>query len=192
MTVAYGTIGLFQTFAAYFSFFYCYYDQGFTIRSLIGAGLNYRNDYASLDSERKSFFDNLCDQNTVYRGDCGQEFVDYRVHTLAMAQAAYLLTVVWAQIANVLIRKTQIASILEWKRFTQNTFMLYSILAEIVIIVIIVFVPGLNTVFLLAAPTPKWAACAVWIIPLLIGWDEARKWICRRYPDGFISKYSNF
>jgi hypothetical protein len=32
----------------------------------------------------------------------------------------------------------------------------------------------------------------VWVIPLLIGWDEIRKYLCRRDPKGFFAKYSTF
>jgi hypothetical protein len=54
------------------------------------------------------------------------------------------------------------------------------------------YIPGLNSVFLMSAPRPVHAACAVWVIPLILGWDETRKWICRKYPDGWVRKYSNF
>jgi magnesium-transporting ATPase (P-type) len=172
-----------------------FYDYGFTVSTLIGSGLNYRDDYSSLPHNRKDFFDKMCRENSDYMDShdkCGQDFVDYRLEALADAQTAFLMTVVWAQIANVLIRKTQVASIWEWDRITKNTFMLWSILAEIVIIVILCYVPGLNTVFLLAAPRPEYAACAIWIIPLLLCWDETRKWLCRKYPDSKFRKYSNF
>jgi len=78
------------------------------------------------------------------------------------------------------------------ERFFGNQFMLWSILSEIVIIVIIVYVPGLNSVFLLEAPSSVVASCAIWIIPLLLIWDEARKYICRLYPDGWVNKNTNF
>jgi len=192
MMVAYGTIGIFQTIAAFFAFLYCYYDQGFTLDGLIGSGIGYRSEWSKLDSERKEYFTKLCEENTVYHGDCQEGFVKYRAETLAMAQGAFLLTVVWAQIANVLIRKTQIATIFSYERMFSNKFMLWSILSEIVVIVVLVYVPGLNSVFLLGAPRPKWAACAVWIIPLLLGWDEGRKYLCRAYPQGWVNKYTNF
>lgn len=195
MAVAYGTIGIFQTIAAYFAFLYVYYDYGFTLDSLIGSGIAYRDDWTDLNDERIEFFTKMCQGNAMYMatgGDCMQEFVDYRVEILAIAQGAFLLTVVWAQIANILIRKTQVASIFTYERLLGNRVMVWSILFEIVIIVMLVYIPGLNSVFLLGAPKPKWAACAVWIMPFLLIWDETRKWICRKYPDGFIMRNTNF
>jgi len=198
MMVAYGTIGIFQTIAAYFAFLYVYYDHGFNINSLIGSGIDYRTDWADMSDERKTFFANMCINNSVYLKDhtgadaCQQEFKTHLVELLAVAQGAFLLTVVWAQIANVLIRKTQIASIFTYERLFTNRVMLYSILSEIVIIVVLVYVPGLNTVFLMDGPLPKWASCAIWIIPLLLIWDETRKYLCRKNPGGWIAKYTNF
>jgi len=196
MGIAYGTIGVFQTFAAYFAFFYCYYDNGFTINNLLDSGLEYRTAYADLSDERKDFFGKLCLKNHYYldhnKGNCEQDFVDFRVDVLAMAQGAFLLTVVWSQIANALIRKTQKASIFTVERLFNNHMMIYSIIFEICLICLLVFVPGLNSVFLLGAPTPKWASCAVWIIPLLLGWDEIRKYLCRRDPKGFFATYTCF
>ena len=158
--------------------------------------MNYRDDYHDLPNERKDFFDEMCRHNDKYMEmtgkNCEQDFVDYRLEALAIAQSAFLMTVVWAQIANILIRKTQIGSIFTWKRFTQNRVMLYSIIAEIVIIVMIVYINGLNSVFLLEWCKPKWASTGLWILPFILGWDETRKWICRKYPKGWVAKYTNF
>lgn len=194
MAVAYGTIGMFENFAAFFGFFYVYYEYGFTVSSLIGAGIEYRTDFADLNNERQDFFTDLCEQNDVYDEDCadGQKFLEYRLEALAGAQTAFLLAVVWGQIANILIRKTQIASIFTFDRFFGNKQLNYSILFEICLIIFLTHCPGVNAVFLMRFPKPIWGACTIWIIPFIIGWDEARKYICRRYPDGWIRKFSSF
>jgi magnesium-transporting ATPase (P-type) len=83
----------------------------------------------------------------------GDDFANYRWKALAAAQGGFLLTVVWVQVANILIRKTQLASILTYKRMFGNKAMLWSILFEICLITFIVFTPGLNSVFLLGAPS---------------------------------------
>ena len=199
MVIAYGTIGQFQNFAAFFAFFYVFYDYGFTLDGLVGAGIGFRTAYEDLSAERQEYFSEMCAKNTYYLNtyegggnNCTDEWATYRDHVQSMAQGAFLLTVVWAQIANILIRKTQVASIFEYKRFFENTFMLYSIAFEILLICFLVFTPKVNEVFLMAAPSPKHAACAVWIIPLLLIWDEVRKWLCRSDPNGWFNKYSNF
>ncbi len=197
MIIAYGTIGQFENLASFFAFFYTFYDYGFTLDNLIGSGIGWREPYHDLDNDRTKFFDELCQKNTYYQehedATCdGEQFYDFRQEVLAQAQAAFLLTVVWGQIPNILIRKTQIASIFTWKRISENTFMNKSIIFEIVLIIMLAYIPGLNSVFLMSAPRPVHAACGVWVIPLILGWDEIRKWICRKYPDGWVRKYSNF
>jgi sodium/potassium-transporting ATPase subunit alpha len=200
MAVAYGTIGVFQTLAAFFGYCYVFYDYGFNIDDLIGAGLSYRDHWKDLSHQRKTFFMKMCKANHQYydphdpKGDkqCEEEFVTYRKDALQDAQTAYLMAVVWAQIANALIRKTQVASIFTYERLFTNMVMVYSIFAEICIIVFLVYCPGVNDFFYLAAISPNYAACTIWIIPLLLIWDEGRKYLCRRDPKGWFRIHSTF
>lgn len=195
MMVAYGTIGMIQNFAAFFAFLYVFYDYGFTIRSLVGAGIEYRTDWTDLNNERQGFFRRMCEDNQYYldrhsaADRCQQPFVDYRIDVLKYAQGAFLLTVVWSQIANVLIRKTQLASIFTYDRLFKNTAMGYSILSEIAIILIIVY---LGEKGFEMKTNSLYASTALWVIPLLLIWDEVRKWIARSYPDGWVRKWTVF
>ena len=56
----------------------------------------------------------------------------------------------------------------------------------------IIYIPGLNNALLFDTVKAKWAACALWILPFFILWDETRKYFCRRDPNGWMMKYSNF
>jgi magnesium-transporting ATPase (P-type) len=166
-----------------------------SINHLLGAAQNFRKEYSVLSSERKEFFTTMCRKNAQYLStgkNCQQEFAEYREHTLQMAQAAYLVAVVLSQVANILIRKTQVASIFSFDRLFQNTFMLASFVSEFVILIAIVYIPGLNTAFLMNSISAKHFFCAAWIMPFLILWDEARKFLCRLDPKGFFTRYSNF
>jgi len=203
MVVAYGTIGVLQTVAAYFAYFFVFYDYGFSLSDLLGSGLQYRDHWDDLAGPRKTFFAKMCANNADYYHpnpdvdpvddkQCQDHFRSYRLDALKDAQTAYLVTVVWAQIANILIRKTQVASILSVERMMTNKVMIYSILLEIIIIVFLVYCPGVNTFFMLAAPSPTYASCAVWIVPVILVWDEVRKYLCRSDPNGFCRKYSTF
>jgi hypothetical protein len=53
MLVAYGTVGILQTIAGYFAWLWVYYDYGFTIDSLLGASIGYRDSWWDLDEERR-------------------------------------------------------------------------------------------------------------------------------------------
>jgi sodium/potassium-transporting ATPase subunit alpha len=200
MAVAYGTIGIIQTIAAYFAFIWVFYDYGFTLGSIIGSGVEYDSNWDDLNDDRQKFFAKMCSHNDQYYTEmtgvepidnpgCQQPFVEYRRTALMYAQGAYLMTVVWSQIANVLIRKTQVASILTFERLFTNRVMIYSIIAEIIIIVIIVYPGGPG--FDLKGDS-LYCSTGLWIIPLLLIWDEIRKWLCRRDPKGWIMKYTNF
>jgi sodium/potassium-transporting ATPase subunit alpha len=194
MFVAYGTIGVFETIAAFFGYCYVFIEYGFSVDSLIGAGIEYRTPFKDLNNERQDFFTSMCEDNSEYTDDCadGEKFLDYRLEALAGAQTAFLLAVVWGQIANILIRKTQVASIFTWERLLGNKQMNYSILLEICIIIFLTHCPGVNAVFLMRFPKPVWGACTIWIIPFILAWDETRKYLCRTYPDGWVRKYTSF
>jgi len=201
MMVAYGTIGMFETFAAYFAWMYVFTDYGFSFYDLLGSGVGYRDKWDDLNSERQVFFMDMCLNNDYYLEGkdlianpsvCEVEFVDYRIHVLAVAQSAFLMAVVWGQIGNILIRKTQFATIFTKSRLLDNRMMIYSLLFEIILINCFVYIPGFNNLFLLAKVNPVWASCAIWIIVFLLGYDEARKWWCRKYPEGIITKWTVF
>jgi sodium/potassium-transporting ATPase subunit alpha len=195
MLVAYGTLGMLQNFAGFFAFLYVYYDKGFDVVSLIGAGIDYKTNWNDLTDERKTFFTKMCHNNHDYFDNhsgadrCEQPFVDFRIDVLKYAQGAFLLTVVWSQIANVLTRKTQLASVLTYDRFFKNTAMFYAIASEIVIIIIVVYAGEKG--FEMKGDS-LYASVALWIIPLLFIWEEIRKWIARSFPDGWVRKYTVF
>lgn len=218
MLIAYGTIGIFETIACYQAFFHAFENFGFTFHQLIGAGIDYRTDYSELSNTTKAFFDNLCHTNTKYilQGEdpCGQPFVRYRAKALAHAQSAFMITCVWGQIANILIRKTQIASSFQreklpqqyqheiesgkktlsqvpwyvYNRITQNMMMNGSILFEICLIIILIFVPGFNDIFLFTSLTTDEAVWGMWIIPAILIWDELRKLYIRHNRQGLLAK----
>lgn len=89
------------------------------------------------------------------------------------------MTVVWTQIANLLVRKTQVASIFNFKRLFGNTVMIYSLIFETVLITLLVYVPGLNNFFTLDDITSKQASVGLWMLPVIFIFDEVRKYKIR-------------
>lgn len=195
MMIAYGTIGLFQTFIAFFAWSWVMIHRGFNLDELLDAGEGFRGEYNDLDQDRKDFFNKMCLNNPTYLetgGNCDVAFQDYRDDTLGMAQAVYLAAVVWSQVGNVLIRKTQVASILTVERFFGNRVMLGSFVSEMFVLFLLMYVPGLNSAFLMVGPPIQYVFCSIWIIVFLVAWDEIRKYLCRRDMKGFFNLYSNF
>ncbi len=200
MVIAYGTIGVIETIGGFFAFFFVFKDLGFRWNDLNGGGLNWATPYEDLSTKDKDRFARMCLNNDKYQlefvqklgHDCGAHFERYRHEALRVAQSAFLMAVVWSQIANIIIRKTQISTVFNLWRITSNRVMIYSILFEIALICILIYVPGLNKVLLLRYVTPVYASCAIWVVIVIIAWDEVRKALCRASPHGFLWKYSNF
>jgi len=196
MSLSYFTIGIFETAAAFFAFYWVFNDFGFSVNSLFGAGLDYSTEWTKLDRERRNFFGDMCIDNHKYRfthtwdNACEQDFVDYRIEALQIARSAFFMTVVWCQIANVLIRKTQTSSIFTVKRLFSNTFMSGSILSEIAVVFLLVYCSPLAETFGFGEPSAIQGTVGMWGIPFILIWDELRKYLCRHF--SFFAKWTNF
>jgi magnesium-transporting ATPase (P-type) len=113
------------------------------------------------------------------QGDC--VLYDERVDILSQAQTAYLVAIVIAQMANVLICKTRINSIVN-HGFT-NWVLNMGVMQEVTLIVALVYAPFLNTAF---GTSP--VDGMDWVTPIpffvfLIVYDEVRKYILRQVGD---------
>ena len=199
MLISYVFWGVILTFGSYWSFFYVFYDHGFTVSSLIGAGANIRDSWSSLADDRKNFFKDLCENNTWVKQNnvndrCNDNvmgsFMDDLVDTLAVAQSAYFMAIVWGQLAAIFIRKTQMASLFTWYRLTCNKAIYVAIVIELAILFIVVYIPGLNHALMYTSVSSKWSVTALWVIPVIIILDEFRKFICRLNPKGKFAKYT--
>jgi len=200
MFLAYCIMGVLQTFAAYWAWAWVYYDHGFTISQLLDSGIEYRDSWDKMSDVRKSFFFEMCNNNQWYienmvmklGKNCQQDFKDHMGNLMAMSQTVYLMTIVWTQILLVFIRKTSAESIFSVKRLTNNKPIFWSILAELILMIILTYVPGLNSAFFLTSVPPKYACSALWMLPVILIFEECRKYLIRRSPDGCISKMTRF
>jgi len=141
-------------------------------------------------------------------GDGPTDFRAFRIHCLERAQSSFMLTVVWGQIGNILIRKTTFSSIFLCKpvkkfvkddkgklkmdndnnpitedhlfvRLTDNVEMLWSVLFEFFLILVLLWVPGFNNVFGFRSIGVEEAVIGLYALPWLVVWDELRKWYIR-------------
>jgi hypothetical protein len=130
----------------------------------------------SIDSSTNSFITSTPKLYTVESARCGEDFFIFRLFVLSRAQSSFMVTVVWGQVGNILIRKTQIGSIfskfekkmhvrddelstpehevrksakLEVWRMFDNHAMLWSILQEVCTIILLIWAPRFNAIFLL-------------------------------------------
>lgn len=79
------------------------------------------------------------------RGQGFDDYVCYRIEALRHSQGAFLLTVVIMQIANAFVWRTKVASCYTHKM--NNHHLHFAFLVEFALIMIIIYVPGLNTAF---------------------------------------------
>lgn len=192
--ICYFTIGVIETAAAFHGWLSTLSDYGFTPSMLKDSGEGFRDDYSELDDDRKAYFAALCakiPEYTATNGNCAEQFAEYRNKAQSEAQGAFLAAVVWGQVANILIRKTSISTIFTVFRLFNNKVMLWSFVSEFVVLFVLLYTPGLNTVFLLGGPSAKHIFETLWVIPAIILFEELRKYLCRRNPQGWINLYSN-
>lgn len=196
IVLSYLTVGLLHTLICYFAFFYVLLDKGFSWNRIFGLGLQFRESYDDLNDERKQYFTESCRENNIYLSGrdpnlgtiCTTEFATYRQNTLAQLQATYFITLVWAQVANIFNRKTFTESILSWHRLTNNRQMLGAVVFEIGLALSLIYIPGLNDIFLLQSIKAEYLFIGIWYIILLIFLEEIRKFFVRLWPNGLISK----
>ena len=79
------------------------------------------------------------------RGQGFDDYVCYRIEALRHSQGAFLLTGVIMQIANAFVWRTKVASCYTHKMNNHNLH--FAFLIEFALIMIIIYVPGLNTAF---------------------------------------------
>jgi hypothetical protein len=61
-----------------------------------------------------------------------------------------------------------------------------------VLIILLVYVPGLNTFFTLTFVEPKYACNALWFMPIFFVYDEFRKYNIRQDMNGIWAKLTLF
>ena len=198
--VTYGTVGIFHTFASYFGFYWVFLDKGFTVSNMFGAGLGFRDDFSDLDDDRKKDFFELCLENTYYLKNanllnpatCTTDFASFRQDVLGEAQAAFFMAIIWGQIANIFIRKTFSESIMTFDRLFKNRHVLGGIVFELCLIMMLIYIPGLNGLFMMRPLAGEYMFCTIWYIPFLILYDEIRKFFVRLDPEGCVAAVTQF
>lgn len=172
--MAYFQVGLLQAFAAMNGYFVMLYMYGFTFKELLFS--------------RDMWYNERVDD---YQDSHGQEwtFVE-RQRLEILAQTSYYVCMVVVQIFDCLICKTRRLSL--FQQGMKNHMLNLGILTEIVVSLLIVYVPIFNQ-FVYTAPVPWiiWMTAIPYAILLLI-LDELRKYMIRKYPGGWFERETYF
>ena len=179
-------IGLVQTCAAYYAFLNVFEFHGFLPQHLQGAGPHIRDTWSSLNSERRLFFTKLCSTQGVYINDDGTcdnyKFQELRILCLNQAQAAYFIILVVGQVGNCLSMRTRHRSLLSRKRLMSNSRLLLWLFVGLLLSIMIVTIPMLNTCFNFSQPPVAPVSRSLWVFPAVLFFGEMRKVILWRRP----------
>ena len=177
---SYLQIGVVQAIASFTGFFVVFNRVGHFSISTIFADKQGNDWSENTDAEDQAHFD--ATGECVYENDRGEcVYHEERQDILSQAQTAYLVAIVIAQMANVIICKTRINSIV-FQGF-QNWVLNMGVVQEVTLIVLLVYAPFLNSAF---GTSP--VDGMDWVTPIpffvfLIVYDEIRKYILRQVGD---------
>jgi sodium/potassium-transporting ATPase subunit alpha len=194
ISFSYLQIGIIQALGSYTTFFWVMEHYGFTSSYLLSSeamqksdGLQFTedNDYDDCIAGGGAY-STCCPANDdeLYKYDTGSSSgqcasSEDRADYLSQAQTAFLATIVVCQIGCGLACKTRLNTILTqgMVNWVQN----YGIFQEVTLIVMLVYVPFLNSAF----GTSGFPGVA-WLIGFpfamcILGYDEFRKWVFREY-----------
>eukprot|EP00331_Platyophrya_macrostoma_P012587 CAMPEP_0176430802 /NCGR_PEP_ID=MMETSP0127-20121128/14454_1 /TAXON_ID=938130 /ORGANISM="Platyophrya macrostoma, Strain WH" /LENGTH=1107 /DNA_ID=CAMNT_0017812729 /DNA_START=26 /DNA_END=3349 /DNA_ORIENTATION=+ len=183
MLLTYLTVGGIETFVAFWGFMWVFYKFGFKLHDLWYTNSDWDTDASKLDAGGILLYQGLCQKNTYYTGSCSDldAFRDWRKTILMRAQSCYFFHLVWSQFANIFARRTQVNSGLSMTRIKSNLRMFPGMLFSIIVAVLVVYIPGWNTVVVELDPVRiEYIFTGIWVLPAFLGLEEFRKYLIRR------------
>uniref|UniRef100_A0A0G4FMI8 P-type sodium-transporting ATPase4 n=1 Tax=Chromera velia CCMP2878 TaxID=1169474 RepID=A0A0G4FMI8_9ALVE len=193
--VSYLQIGMIQGFSAYTAFFWVLNDFGFTTNNLLTQQQGVTWDRSDTDSENIGtcyrFVDDGGAGGGVNAGGIERcAGFGYRNLALRTAQSAHFVATVVGQIAGGIIHKTRFLSQLQhnWENMVLN----FGFFEEVALCCLLVYTPGLNSVFGFEPMAAEFWWCGWPYFFLTIVYDEWRKWWCRKFPKSLVYKLTFF
>jgi len=172
--LAYGLIGIIQATSGFFLYFLIMAEHGFFPRDLIGI----RADWENRD---------INDITDSY----GQEWsYEQRKKLEFSCHTAFFMAIVQVQWAYVIISKTRKLSIFE--QGMRNKFLNFGLCFETCLAVFLIYTPGLEKALRLYALQPEYWLPALPFSLYIWVFDELRRALIRRNPDGFVSSITYY
>lgn len=170
ISVAYGQIGMTQSFAAFYTYFLILMLHGFLPNRLFGSRFEWENK--SINDMQDSY-----GQTWTY---------DNRMDLLNEARTGYFLAIVITQMIDLVMCKTRVNSI--FQQGMDNWFLNFSFVCEIILTGILLYVPGTEKIFKTMPLNSYWYWPCLPLGVFLWVYDELRRLCIRKYPGGIIEQ----
>ena len=156
-----------QALAGFYCYMVVFYSEG-----IPPAKLPYHNSF-------DGYFD---DGGFPYGGFS----INESLRILAMAQTAFWVSIVIVQWGDILICKTRKLSLFE--QGMKNDPLNFGLFFETALACVLVYVPGLRTVFGIERLRFIYWLPAIPFSILIVTYDELRKWLIRNYPGSWLDR----
>ncbi|KAK2817848.1 hypothetical protein Q7C36_021781 [Tachysurus vachellii] len=171
ISMAYGQIGMMQAAAGFFTYFVVLAENGFMPLSLIGLRIDWDNrDYNDVVDDYG--------QEWTYES---RKILEYTCHT------AFFVSIVVVQVADLVICKTRVNSIVQ-QGMRKNKVLIFGIFEETALAAFLSYCPGMDVALRMYPLKPWWLLCALPYSLLIFFYDEARRYLLRRNPGGWVEK----
>uniref|UniRef100_A0AAR2LAJ9 Sodium/potassium-transporting ATPase subunit alpha n=1 Tax=Pygocentrus nattereri TaxID=42514 RepID=A0AAR2LAJ9_PYGNA len=170
ISMAYGQIGMMQAAAGFFTYFVILAENGFLPSYLFGLRIDWDDKY--LNDLEDSY-----GQEWTYES---RKIVEYTCHT------AFFVSIVIVQWADLIICKTRMNSIVQQKM--KNKILIFGLFEETALASFLSYCPGMDVAIRMYPLKPWWWVCALPYAFIIFIYDEARRYILRRNPGGWVEK----
>lgn len=172
LAYSYLEAGMIETFFCFLAYFWVFLDSGLEITEIFFVAPDYFVENSTIDY--------ISNSGRVY--SAGEQIM-----ILNMASTAYYVTCVMGQFFNIWMCKTRQQSFIThgWRNSMTN----YGVVIEILILLIIVYVPQFQNIFYTVDLEAKYWCCCLGTGFCLILFNESRKYWTRRDPEGKLAKY---
>jgi len=179
----YGYVAHFQSLACFLAYMSVFWSYGIGIGDLWKSDEYFDMDWKYLNGSNFNY--TLSDGSRASLTPQQQDLIARE------ARSAWQIGIVFSQVFHIFSARTLRVSMFE-HGFFSNRLMIFAVIAEIVLLLLFVYCPGLNA-WLGGAPT-GWAP---WVIVgvsgvLIFFFNEARKYCCRHWPDNNVVRFFKF
>ncbi|VDN58909.1 unnamed protein product [Dracunculus medinensis] len=170
ISLAYGQIGFIQASAGFFSYFFIMAECGFLPSKLIGLR-------AEWDSRAYNSVEDSYGQQWPYSN---RKILEYT------CQTAYFVSIVIVQWADLIISKTRRNSLVQ--QGMNNWTLNFGLVFETALAAFMCYCPGLDKGLRMYGLRFSWWFPALPFSILIFVYDEARRYLIRRYPGGWVER----